>query len=94
MSDKIDCLVYLKSKLQSELNKLSAGDAAQNIQCLLGTANNISDGFFAKIAPFYEPITPKFMLTVQTLNESIVSGSSSLNHFDDYVASLAAALQA
>jgi hypothetical protein len=69
MSTKIDCVIYLKSKLESEFTKLWTGKtpnipAAQKIQRLVLTAENISDGYFAKIEPFYEPVSPKFMLMV------------------------------
>jgi hypothetical protein len=99
MSTKIDCLVYLKSKLANEFTKLTTGDtpnlpAAQTIQRLVTTAHGIDDGYFAIIASFYEPITPKFMLTVQTLNEAVISGGSNPTNFDEYVALLVAALQA
>ena len=57
------------------------------------SAENVSDGYFAKIEPFYEPVSPKFMLMVKVLNESIISGSSSAADFDEYVALLVTALQ-
>jgi hypothetical protein len=45
MSAKIDCVIYLKSKLESEFTKLSTGKtpnilAAQEIQRLVLTAEN------------------------------------------------------
>jgi hypothetical protein len=45
MSTKIDCVIYLKSKLESEFTKLSTGKtpnilAAQEIQRLVLTAEN------------------------------------------------------
>jgi hypothetical protein len=78
MSTKIDCLTYLKSKLANEFTKLSTGatpnvPAAQNIQRLVGTAENISDGYFGIIEPLFEPVTPKFMLLVRNLNDSIIN---------------------
>lgn len=99
MSTKIDCAIYLKSILAKAFAKLTSGAtpdllAAQRIQRLVSTGEGISDGYFAQIEPFYEPITPKFMLTVQTVNESVISGGSSVAHFDDYIASIATALQA
>jgi hypothetical protein len=95
---KIDCLVYLKSKLENEFTKLTTGDtpnlpAAQNVQRLVTTAHGIDDGFFAIIAPLYEPISPKFMLLVKVLNEGIVNGTASAASFDEYVRLLVIALQ-
>jgi hypothetical protein len=96
MSAKIDCLVYLKEKLSNEFTKLITGEnpdlqAAQNIQRLVTTAENISDGFFAQI----EPCLPsQWIHTVQTLNKSIISGESSAANFDEYVVLLVKALQA
>jgi len=58
------------------------------------TAENISDGYFAKIEPFFEPVSPKFILMVKVLNEGIISGSSSVADFDEYVALLVSALTA
>jgi hypothetical protein len=96
MSTKIDCIIYLKSKLESEFTKLATGEtpnlpAAQKVQSIALTAENISDGYFAKIEPFFEPVSPKFILV---LNEGIISGSSSVADFDEYVALLVSALTA
>jgi hypothetical protein len=49
MSTKIDCVIYLKSKHESEFTNLATGTApnipaAQKIQRLVLTAENISDG--------------------------------------------------
>jgi hypothetical protein len=98
MSTKIDCLTYLKSKLANEFTKLTTGDtpnlsAAQNVQRLVTTAHDISDGFFAQIESFYDPITPKMMLMVQALNESVISGGATPSNFGEYVASLVTALR-
>jgi hypothetical protein len=99
MSAKIECAHYLTSILANAFTTLTSGPipdllAAQRIQRLVSTAEGISDGYFAQIEPFYEPITPKFILTVQTVNDSVISGGSSVAHFDDYIATLVAALQA
>jgi hypothetical protein len=96
MSTKTDCLAYLKSKLENEFTKLIVSGsnlpATQTIHRLVSTADNIDDGFFAQIEPSYEPLTPKFLSTVQTLNNAIVGGSSTPANFDGYVKSLATAL--
>jgi hypothetical protein len=99
LSTKIDCVVYLKSKLASEFTKLTSGpdqniDAAQKVQRLFLSAENISDGYFAKIKPWYEPVAPKFLLTVKALNESIINGGTSASNFDEYISELVSALQA
>jgi len=52
MSTKIDCVIYLKSKLESEFTKLATGKtpdipAAQKIQSLVLTAEDISTGYWA-----------------------------------------------
>jgi hypothetical protein len=83
MSAKIECAHYLTSILANAFTTLTSGPipdllAAQRIQRLVSTAEGISDGYFAQIEPFYEPITPKFMLTVQTVNDSVISGGSSV----------------
>jgi hypothetical protein len=98
MSTKIDCLVYLKSKLTHEFTKLTTGDipnlpAAQNIQRIVGTAENIGDGYFAIIEPLFDPVTPKFMLLVRNLNDSIINGTATAANFDEYVKLLVTALQ-
>jgi hypothetical protein len=98
MSTKIDCLVYLKSKLENEFTKLVASGsnlpAAQTIHRLVNTADTIDDGLFAQIEPFYEPLTSKFLSTVQTLNNAIVSGNPTPVNLDGYVKLLTAALLA
>jgi hypothetical protein len=99
MSTKIDCVLYLKSMLANAHIRLASGPAtdlpaAQRVQRLVMTAESISDGYFAIIEPLFEPITSKFMLTVRTLNESVISGASPVANFDDYIAALVTALRA
>jgi hypothetical protein len=96
---KLNCLTSLKSQLASTFAVLIGAESsnltsAQAVQRLVNSADNISDGFYAQIAPFYDPLTPKFMLAVKTLNESIISGSTIAPNFDAYIKLLAAALQA
>ncbi|MGZ4965251.1 MAG: hypothetical protein ACXWC8_22065 [Limisphaerales bacterium] len=66
MSTKIDCVIYLKSKLENEFTKLSTGapdiPAAQRIQRIVLTAENVSDGYFAKLEPFFEPVSANSFL--------------------------------
>jgi len=88
----------LKSKLNSEFTKLTTGEtpnlpAAQKVQRIVLTAENVSDGYFAKIEPFFEPVSPKFLLMVKVLNEGIISGVTSATDFDEYVSLLVTALQ-
>jgi hypothetical protein len=94
-----DCFVSLKGMLTLELNKCTSGSSpnasgARNVQRLLDTATEILSGHFAKIEPYYDPLTPKFLSAVGALNAAIVSGESTAADFNDYVALLAAALQA
>jgi hypothetical protein len=94
---KLECAHYLTSILANAFTKLTSGptpdlQGAQRVQRLVSTADGISDGRFSQISPFY--FTSKFMLTVQTLNESVISGGSPVTDFNEYVAALATALQA
>jgi hypothetical protein len=98
LMSKIDCLVYLKSKLANEFTKLTTGNttnlpAAQSVQRLVTTAHGIDDGFFAIIEPLYDPVTPKFLLLVKVLNEGIINGTASAANFDEYVKLLVTELQ-
>jgi hypothetical protein len=98
MSNKIDCIFSLKSQLNYRFTELVASGtnlpAAQKLQSLIGTADNIDDGFYAEIKPFYEPLTAAFLSSVQTLNDAIVAGSSTPADFNEYIKLLAAALLA
>src|SRR5260370_38580869 len=98
MSTKIDCVTYIKSTLTPAFTKPTVGPspnipAAQSIQRLVLSAESISDGYFAKIEPFFEPVSPKFMLMVKVLNEAIISGRSSSANLDEYMVWLAKEMQ-
>jgi hypothetical protein len=97
MSSKIDFTVYIKGTLNRQLATLLAADdvqGAQNVQRFLRTSDHIHDGYFGSIAPAFEPIPPKLMLAVQTLNNAIVTGTSSPANFNEYALAVLAALQA
>jgi hypothetical protein len=96
---KLNCLTSLKSQLASTFAVLISAQSpnvagAQAVQAIVNTADNIDNGFWEQIAPFYDPLTPKFMLAVKTLNEEIISGATTAVDFDAYIKLLAAALQA
>lgn len=84
MSAKLNFIVYLKGKLNHQLATLLAANdqqGAQNVQRFLGTSDHIHDA-------------PKLMLTVQTLNNAIVTGTSSPANFNEYALAVVTALQA
>jgi hypothetical protein len=95
MDTKDDCFVSLKGLLSNALTREPTPRSlgARNLQRILDTATEILSGHFAKIEPFYDPLTPKFMSAVGALNAAIVSGESTAANFNDYVALLVAALQ-
>jgi hypothetical protein len=92
MSTKIDCTTYLKSTLTAASNKLKSQTPPDNttagrLDQIVRTAENISDGYWARIAPLYEPFAPKLQLAVRDLNDAIIAGQSVPN-FDTYVSAL------
>jgi hypothetical protein len=93
---KLDCLFSLKQKLNDNFTKLAASNApaAQTFQRLLLAADNIDDGFYAQIKPFYDPLTAAFLSKTQALNDSIVSGGATLANFNEYIKLLTASLLA
>jgi hypothetical protein len=66
MSEHIDLLTYLKSKLNTELANNSDSPAAQSIHRLVSDAESISDEHFNQLAPS-PPHAPKLMLAAQAL---------------------------
>jgi hypothetical protein len=59
---KLNFIVYVKGLLNRDFATLTTANdthGAQNVQRFLGTADHIHDGYFARIEPFFEPITPK-----------------------------------
>jgi hypothetical protein len=56
MSTKIDFIVYVKGKLNHEFAKLTTANdvqGAQNVQRFLGVPDQIHNGYFARIEPFF-----------------------------------------
>jgi hypothetical protein len=93
MSSKLDCLFTLKQLLNDRFTKLAVSNApaAQTFQSLVLTADNIDDGYYSIIKPFYEPVTATFQSKVQALNDSIVGGTTPAN-FTEYIKLLVASL--
>ncbi|MET4341185.1 hypothetical protein ABIC08_002770 [Bradyrhizobium sp. RT9b] len=99
MSNKIDFITYLKSTLAAASRKLQSAQApdlaaAGRLDRVVNTAENISSGYWARIAPVYEgpwPIAPELFRAVGQLNANIIAGQNVAN-FDAYIAMLVAAL--
>jgi hypothetical protein len=95
---KLDCQFSLQQILINQFTTLVASGnqtAAQTFHNLALTADNNSfdDGFYARIKPFYEPVTSAFLSNVKTLNDSIVAGATPAN-FNEYIKLLTASLLA
>ena len=98
MSNKIDCLTYLKSTLSSDSSKLLSAQppdtaTAGRLDQIVRTAENISDGYWARIEPLYDPFAPKLQLAVRDLNKAIIAGQR-VPDFDTYVSALVSNLAA
>lgn len=94
---KSDCLFTLQQLLIERFTTLASGtnlSAAQTFHNLALTANNIDDGFYALIKPFYEPLTGTFLSKFRALNESIVAGGMKPSDFNTYIKLLAWSLPA
>lgn len=99
MSQKLEFIAYLKSKLTAASTKLLAAnpantDSAGRLDHIVRTADdNVSDGHWARIAPLYEPFAPKLQLAVMHLNADIIAGLKVAPNFDTYFALIAAEVQ-
>ena len=93
MSERIDLLTYLKTKLNNEHVTNLDSPTAQTIHRLVSTADSIQDEHFNQLAPEL-PHSPKLMLAVRALNGAIVAGMSSPANFYEYLTLLAIALRA
>jgi hypothetical protein len=95
---KADCHFTLQQLLFARFNTLVASGtdlaAATTFHNLALTANNLDDASYAKIKPFYEPLTPAFLLKTQALNDSIASGDAVPANFYEYTKLLTASLLA
>jgi len=84
-----NCFTSLKALLSyTEANLTTNLPAARNFHRLISTANEILSGHYAKLEPFYDPLTPRFMSAVVAVNTAIVNGQSSPADFNEYVALL------
>jgi hypothetical protein len=72
-------LAYTQAQYQMDL------PAARKLQSISATATELLSGHYAKLAPFYDPLTPNFMSAVGAVNSSIVNGTASADTFNDYV---------
>jgi hypothetical protein len=99
MSSKLDCLHTLQQLLFHRFNTAvgSATDlaATQTFYNLAMTASNdsLSDGIYALIGPFFEPVSGAFLSKVKALNDAIEEGLKP-SDFAAYIKLLAASLQA
>ncbi|UGX97097.1 hypothetical protein G6321_00018970 [Bradyrhizobium barranii subsp. barranii] len=99
MSNKIDFIKYLTSTLAAASRNLQSAQtpdlaAAGRLDRIVNTAENISSGYWARIAPVYEgawPIAPDLFRSVRQSNANIMAGQNVAN-FDAYIALLVAAL--
>jgi hypothetical protein len=94
---KISFTTYLKSILVSESSKLKSAqppnlEAARKLDRIVATAENISDGYWVRIEPLYEPFAPKLQLAVMHLNADIIAGQVILHDFDSYISHLVSEL--
>jgi hypothetical protein len=88
-----DCFNSLKTLLAyTETNLTTNLPASRSLDRILGTATELLSGHYAKLAPFYEPLTPAFMAAVGSVNRAIVNGDSSADTFNDYVGLILAEL--
>ncbi|MGY4364062.1 hypothetical protein ACVW1A_000127 [Bradyrhizobium sp. LB1.3] len=99
MSSKIDFITYLKSTLAAASAKLLAANptdratAGRLDQIVRSAEDNVSDGHWAQIAPFFDPLSPKLQLAVMHLNADIIAGQKAAPDFDTYFGMLAADIQ-
>lgn len=88
-----DCFNSLKTLLAyTQANLTTNLPAARKLQSITATAVGLLDGHYAKLAPFYDPLTPRFMSGVGAVNSAIVSGTATAGTFNDYVGLLVAEL--
>jgi len=95
---KADCHFTLQQLLFARFNTLVASgtnlSAAQTFHNLALTANNLDEGYWNQMRPFYDPLTPAFLLKTQALNDSIANGDATPANFHEYIKLLASLLAA
>jgi hypothetical protein len=89
MSNKLDFITYLKSTPTAASSKRLAAEppdttAAGRLDQIVRTAEDISSGYWAKLAPLYDPLAPKLQLAVMHLNADIIAGKT-VPDFDSYI---------
>ena len=92
MTTKDYCIMTLKGWLETASISADTATKARLSQIIL-SAKDISDGYFAKIEPHYEPVTHQFLLATAELNDGIVAGTTTAKNFDEYISLLVARLQ-
>ena len=98
LSSKLDFITYAKSMLVTASTKLKSetppnNNIAGRLDTIARTAENISDGYWARIEPLYEPFALKLQLAIRDLNKAIIAGQQVPN-FDAYISALVAHLAA
>ena len=88
-----ECYDSLRTLLSyTQANLTTNLPAARTLQRITATAVGLLEGHYAKLAPFYEPLTPRFMSAVGAVNSAIVNGTADASTFNDYVGLLVAEL--
>lgn len=87
MSNKLDFITYTRSLLQNASSKQSNAAIAGRLDAIARSAENISDGYWTRLAPLYEPFSPTLQLGVKNLNDGIIAGQNVPN-FDAYISTL------
>jgi len=76
----------------TQANVTTSLPAARTLQRIDATAVGLLDGHYAKLAPFYDPLTPRFMSAVGAVTSAIVAGTASAGTFNEFVCLLVAEL--
>lgn len=95
---KQDFIGYAKAMLTAASTKVLAIDSTDTLTAgrlnqIVRTAENVSDGYWFRIAPLYDPFAPKLQLVVRNVNSDIIAGKKTVPDFDSYIALLVSELQ-
>jgi hypothetical protein len=93
MTTKDYCMMTLKGWLNTASIESTDPATKARLSQIILSAKDISDGYFAKIEPHYEPVTHQFLLATAELNDGIVAGTTTAKNFDEYISLLVARLQ-
>lgn len=93
ISHQIDFKNYVTSLLTNASSMLKRKEppdlcVASNLDRIVATAEEISSGYWLRIAPLYEPFAPKLQLAVKELNDRLIDGADSPSAFDQYIEQL------